>query len=87
MTFRDATTKINEFRNLLGGQNEKGFEIDFIIPVPTNKTKQVDFLREFLRTLDLNKSIAPYQNEDLEIWALEIKHYKESGVLFYEKLS
>lgn len=87
MTLQEANQRISEWQGLIGNINNKGFVIDQIIPVPSQEDKQMKFLEFFLSSFNLDEAILSFKDEDMEIWAIELKHYKEAGVLFYEKLS
>jgi hypothetical protein len=36
---------------------------------------------------DAKAAIAPYVHEDVTVWAIDSKHLKEAGVLFYDDLA
>lgn len=37
--------------------------------------------------MDMDEAIAPFQNEDMDVWAVDFKHFEDSRTLFFNKLS
>lgn len=87
MNYQEAKELKTQQSHLLGSKDEKGFEVSEILIVPANKSHLDDFLKSYLFNDDAEIAIAPYLNEDLDVWAIDSRKLKEAHVLFYEKLN
>lgn len=72
--------------NLIGTIDNKGFTIGEILIVPSDVCLRDIFFTTYLATKDADKAICPYINDDVEVWAIDIKHLQDANVLFYNKL-
>lgn len=86
MRFEQAKKLQQEKQSLIGTIDEKGFRIDGFIIVPSNNDSQVSFFQAYMFSNNAEASILPFVNEEVELWAIDTKHLKEAGVLFYDKI-
>lgn len=86
MTYEDAVRlrKKNEFR--IGKLTDKGFTINEIIIVPFDEQKRNIFFQHYLINHDAQTSIKPYINDEVLVWAIDIKHLQNNNVLFYDNI-
>lgn len=87
MKYIEAQKFIQENSNLIGKINEKGFVINELIIVPNDPKKQAECIQLYIQTKDAKRSIEPYINEELSVWAIDTKHLIESNVLFYQEIT
>lgn len=86
MTYQEANQlKINNL-HLLKTVDAKGFTIDEIIIVPTNESSRHEFFKDYLFSNDPDIALSRFINDDLEVWAIDTRHLRESNVLFYNKI-
>ena len=86
MKYNDAQEVIRNHSHLIGKINEKGFVINELIMVPQDEDKRNRYIQSYIQTKDANRSIEPYINEELSVWAIDTKHLMESNVLFYQEI-
>ena len=83
MNYEQAKIVLNKNLHLIGTINEKGFEVSEIIIIPSDLSIRERFINLFLSTRDAVKSIQPFINYDLQVWAIDTKHLFKANVLFY----
>jgi hypothetical protein len=87
MTYEEAIQFLENSKIQFDKLNSSGFTFDEIIVVPTAVNSQQKFFQAFLLNRDAKAAIAPYVHEDVTVWAIDSKHLKEAGVLFYDDLA
>lgn len=87
MKYKDAQEVIRNHSHLIGKINEKGFVINELIMVPQEENKQNLYIQSYIQTKDADRSIKPYIDEELSVWAIDTKHLIESNVLFYQEIA
>lgn len=87
MKYKEAQEVIRTHSHLIGKINERGFVINELIMVPQDEKKQNQYILSYIKTKDANRSIEPYVNEELSVWAIDTKHLIESNVLFYQEIA
>lgn len=70
---------------LKGHENEQGFVVNDIIIVPADVEQQKAFMEEFLSNGTVS-SHAYDEDSDYEVWAVDLRHYEETGNVFFQKL-
>ncbi len=86
MKYQEAQEVIKNNSHLIGKINERGFVINELIMVPKDENKRNRYIQSYIQTKDANRSIKPYINEELSVWAIDTKHLIESNVLFYQEI-
>lgn len=86
MKYQEAQDVIKSNSHLIGKINEKGFVINELIMVPQDEDKRNRYIQSYIKTKDANRSIEPYIDEELSVWAIDTKHLMESNVLFYQEI-
>lgn len=84
MTYIEALNLKNKNSHLIGLTNDRGFKIDNIIILPSNKNFQEKFLLTLAATNDAERALSPYKDNDLVVWAIDTRHFVQSNVLFYK---
>lgn len=84
MNYEQAKIVLNKNLHLIGTINEKGFEVSEIIIIPSDLSIRERFMNLFLSTRDAVKSIQPFIDYDLQVWAIDTKHLFKANVLFYK---
>lgn len=87
MTFTEALQLVERKKNLIGTTTEKGLLIDLIIIVPTDKELREKFVRSLMVTRSPQKTIVPFMESDVEVWATNSDYLYKQGILFYDVLS
>lgn len=87
MKIEDARKKVQIYRNLIGTVDDKGFSIDTILIVPHDEKKRQRFFNNYVLDMDMEKALAPFLKEDLDVLAVDLKHLEDSQTLFFNKLS
>ena len=87
MNINDAKKMALSYKNMIGTVDEKGFSIDKILIVPHNEKLRKKFFDKYVLNMDMEEAIAPYQDEDMDVWAVDFKHFEDSRTLFFNKLS
>ena len=86
MRYRDALEFVEQKQFLKGTVDEKGFLIGDIIVVPSENHKRDMFLRDY--TLKGSNALCTfYDDEDVEVWAIDTAYLEKANVLFYNKLA
>ena len=86
-TFTEALQLVERKKSLIGTTTEKGLLIDLIIIVPTDKELREKFVRSLMVTRSLQKTIVPFMESDVEVWATNSDYLYKQGILFYDVLS
>ncbi len=86
MNYQNAKKRQAESQKMIGSKDEKGFVIGDIIIVPSSPKDQSDFFRSYIFNHDASKSILPYLDSDLEVWAIDTIQLIQANILFYRKL-
>lgn len=84
MTFTEALQLVERKKSLIGTTTEKGLLIDLIIIVPTDKEQREKFVRSLMFTRSPQKSIVPFMESDVEVWATNSDYLYKQGILFYD---
>ena len=87
MKYKEALDVIRNHSYLIGEINEKGFVINELIMVPLDEDKRKRYIQSYIQTKDANRSIEPYINDELSVWAIDTKYLLESNVLFYQEIA
>ena len=87
MKIEDARKKVQTYRNLIDTVDDKGFSVDTILIVPHDEKKRQRFFNNYVLDMDMEKALAPFLKEDLDILAVDLKHLEDSQTLFFNKLS
>ncbi len=87
MTFTEALQLVERKKSLIGSKTEKGLLIDLIIIVPTDEELREKFVRSLMVTRSPQKSIAPFMESDVEVWATNSDYLYKQGILFFDVLS
>lgn len=87
MTFTEALQLVERKKSLIGSKTEKGLLIDLIIIVPTDEELREKFVRSLMFTRIPQKSIVPFMESDVEVWATNSDYLYKQGILFYDVLS
>ena len=87
MKYKEAQEVIRNHSHLIGKINEKGFGIKELIIVPQDEKMQNQYIQSYIQTKDADRSIKPYIDEELSVWAIDTKHLLESNVLFYQEIA
>lgn len=87
MTFPEALQLVERKKSLIGTTTEKGLLIDLIIIVPTDKEQREKFVRSLMVTRSPQKSIVPFMESDVEVWATNSDYLYKRGILFFDVLS
>lgn len=87
MTFTEALQLVERKKSLIGSKTEKGMLIDLIIIVPTDKEQREKFVRSLMVTRSPQKSIVPFMESDVEVWATNSDYLYKQGILFFDVLS
>ena len=88
MTYQEAVLIRDKNLHLLNTIDAKGFTIDEIIIVPSDDVLRQAFFKEYLLENDPVSALQQFciDNLDMEVWAIDTKHMRESNVLFYNKI-
>lgn len=87
MKYKEAQEVIRNHSHLIGKINEKGFVINELIIVPQDVKMRNQYIQSYIQTKDAVRSIKPYIDEELSVWAIDTKHLIESNVLFYQEIA
>lgn len=87
MKYKEAQEVIRTHSHLIGKINEKGFVINELIMVPQDEKMRNQYIQSYVQTKDADRSIKPYIDEELLVWAIDTKHLIESNVLFYQEIA
>ena len=87
MKIEDARKKVQTYSNLIGTVDDKGFSVDTILIVPHDEKKRQSFFNNYVLDMDMEKALAPFLKEDLDVLAVDLKHLEDSQTLFFNKLS
>lgn len=87
MTFTEALQLVERKKSLIGSKTEKGLLIDLIIIVPADKDLREKFVRSLMVTRSPQKTIVPFMESDVEVWATNSDYLYKQGILFYDVLS
>lgn len=87
MKIEDARKKVQTYRKLIGTVDDKGFSVDTILIVPHDEKKRQRFFNTYVLDMDMEKALAPFLKEDLDVLAVDLKHLEDSQTLFFNKLS
>lgn len=87
MKYQEAQEVIKSHSHLIGKINEKGFVINELIIVPQDENKRNRYIQSYIQTKDAQRSIEPYINEELSVWAIDTKYLIDSNVLFYQEIT
>lgn len=87
MKIEDARKKVQTYRSLIGTVDDKGFSVDKILIVPHDEKKRQRFFNNYVLDMDMEKALAPFLKEDLDVLAVDLKHLEDSQTLFFNKLS
>ena len=68
--------------HLIGTMSKNGFMIDEIIIVPSKTESRNKFFAQFLSGKAPESVIELFQNEDMQVWAIDKKYLYESNILF-----
>ena len=83
MTFIEALRLIEEHHNLIG-KSIRGATIDEFVIVPTNPESRTKFDTIFLQTMDAQKAIAQFINEDVVVMVVcDKKKIRDNNILLY----
>ena len=69
--------------HLIGTMSKNGFMIDEIIIVPSKTESRNKFFAQFLSGKAPESVIELFQNEDMQVWAIDKKYLYESNILFF----
>ncbi len=87
MTYKEALGLKNNRINLIGQVDEKGFIIGELLILPSDNQLRTKFFQAYLTYRNPELALKPYLNQDLEVWAIDIKHLDEANVLFFKKIN
>lgn len=87
MNIQEARKIVSLYQKLIGTKNDKGFSIDHILIVPRDSKKRDAYLKNYIKTLDMELALNPYINDELDVWAVDFTHLDDSRTLFFNKLS
>lgn len=87
MDIEKARKLVASYQKLIGTVNDKGFVIDHILIVPRNPKSRQSYFKVYVTNLEMEEALAPFVNEDLDIWAVDFTHVQDSQTLFFNKLS
>lgn len=87
MNIDDARKKVISYKKLIGTVDDKGFFVDKILIVPHDEKMRQTFFKNYVLDLDMEKALAPFSNEDMDVMAVDLKHLKDFRTLFFNKLS
>jgi hypothetical protein len=85
MNLTDATRVREKNISLIGQTNDLGFTVDDVIVVPIEENKRKEFMNDYLMDRS-NINVHYDDNEDFEVWAVDLKNLEESGRIFYSIL-
>ena len=55
--------------------------------VPQDEKMRNQYIQSYIQTKDAVRSIKPYIDEELSVWAIDTKHLIDSNVLFYQEIA
>ena len=84
MTFTEALQLVERKKSLIGSKTEKGLLIDLIIIVPTDEELREKFVRSLMVTRSPQKTIVPFMESDVEVWATNSDYLYKQNILFYD---
>lgn len=84
MTYEEANILREAKKGLIGSVDEQGFKVDDILIVPSNSDAQNLFFEQYLQDFDNYSALIPFLEQDLQVWAVDIKDTLESNVLFFD---
>lgn len=87
MKIEDARKKVQTYKNLIGTVDDKWFSVDTILIVPHDEKNRQRFFNNYVLDMDMEKALAPFLKEDLDVLAVDLKHLEDSQTLFFNKLS
>ena len=87
MKIEDARKKVQTYKSLIGTVDDKGFSVDRILIVPHDEKNRQRFFNNYVLDMDMEKALAPFLKEDLDVLAVDLKHLEDSQTLFFNKLS
>lgn len=87
MKIEDARKKVQTYKSLIGTVDDKGFSVDTILIVPHDEKNRQRFFNNYVLDMDMEKALAPFLKEDLDVLAVDLKHLEDSQTLFFNKLS
>lgn len=73
--------------HLIGTMSENGFMIDEIIIVPSKTESRNKFFAQYLSGKAPESVIKLFQNEDMQVWAIDKKYLYESNILFFVNIT
>jgi hypothetical protein len=73
--------------HLVGTMSKNGFMIDEIIIVPSKTESRNKFFALFLSGKAPESVIELFQNEDMQVWAIDKKYLYESNILFFVNIT
>lgn len=87
MKYEDALKFVEDNQINLDKVDSNGFCYDKIIIVPTNPEQQKLFFQAYMINQDADSAIVPFMQEDVSVWAIDIKHLNEANILFYDNIA
>lgn len=87
MNINEAKKVALSYKDKIGTVDDTGFSIDKILIVPHDEKLRKKFFNTYVLNMDMDEAIAPFQNEDMDVWAVDFKHFEDSRTLFFNKLS
>lgn len=87
MTYEEAVIWRNDNLTRIGGIDDKGFVVNDLFIVPTSDIDRDKFFRTYLLGTDKDVAIVPYISKDVQVWAVDLDHLKESNILFFDILA
>lgn len=73
--------------HLIGTMSKNGFMIDEIIIVPSNAESRNKFFARYLSGQTSETVIEFFQEEDMQVWAIDKKYLHESNILFFVNIT
>ena len=87
MKYIDAQKYISDNQTLIGTTNPKGFVINELIAVPSDKMCQKQFIEQLvLGTTTVLVSPEQY-DMDFQVWAIDTAHLQKAQILFYDVIA
>ncbi len=84
MTYNEAVVWRENNLDRIGKVDEKGFIVNDLFIVPATEIDKDAFFRAYLYSRDKDAALSPFIHKDVQVWAVDLVHLRESNILFYD---